>query len=191
MPSLQRSKAVAILVGALVWNAFPPGVALAEDAATSVPCPVIRPHSLEELAQRSWPDLERLYRASSPGPVPVGYFRGLAIYCPEAKLAATRSKVSRLLWHGKHFSACDGTLVNQWCGFKAIRARVSCGESWLDGGPAIVMDYGGTSWVWADVRDETREVAPGLYLGAMFLRRDPQPKFKMFFALECPTARGE
>ena len=138
----------------------------------------------------SWPDLERLYRESGPGTVPVGYAPGLAIYCPEAPLAAARSKVTHLLWHGKHFSACDGTLVNQWCGFKAIRARVSYGESWLDGGPAVVMDYGGTSRVWADVRDEVREVAPGLYLGAMFLRREPQPKFKMFFALECRPPGG-
>jgi hypothetical protein len=49
------------------------------------------------------------------------------------------------------------------------------------------MDYGATSRVWADVRDEVREVAPGLYLGAMFRRRDPQPQFKMFFALQCPA----
>jgi hypothetical protein len=147
---------------------------------------VDRPQSLEQVARMSWPELERLYRECGPGTIPVGYARGLPIYCPDAPHAGARSKVTHLLWHGKHFSACDGTLVNQWCGFKAIRARVCYGTSWLDGAPSVIMDYGETSRVWADVRDEIREVAPGLYLGAMFLRRDPQPKFKMFFALECP-----
>jgi hypothetical protein len=178
MPSLTRGKAVAVLVGVLAGSITAPFAARAQE-------PVNRPHCLEELAQMSWPDLEQLYRASAPGPIPTGYTRGLPIYCPEERLAATRSALTRRLWHGKHFSPCDGTLVNQWCGIKAIRARVFCAESWLDGGPAIVMDYGGMSWVWNDVRDEIREVAPGLYLGAMFRRHDPQPKFKMFFALEC------
>jgi hypothetical protein len=151
----------------------------------------IRPSSLEQLAQLSWPELERLYRDSAPGAIPAGYARGLALYDPGAPLARARSRASRLLWHGKHFSAADGTLVNQWCGFRAIRAEVSYGPSWLDGAPAVVMDYGGTSRVWSDVRDEVREVAPGLYLGAMFLRRDPRPSLKLFFALDCwpPGAR--
>ncbi len=46
------------------------------------------------------------------------------------------------------------------------------------------MDYQGSSLIWNDVRDELREVAPGLYLGAMYLRRSTGPKFKMWFALE-------
>jgi hypothetical protein len=173
-----------ILLAVCAWGAAPPP-APAADA-------VHRPCSLEELARLSWADLERLYRESAPGAIPAGYARGLALHDPEAPLATTRSKVTHLLWHGKHFSVTDGTLVNQWCGFKAIRAEVSCGPSWLDGAPAIIMDYSHTSRVWSDVRDEIREVAPGLYLGAMFLRRDPRPKFKMFFALDCrtPAAAG-
>jgi hypothetical protein len=191
MRSSRAWKAVAIPVAVFAWAVFQPGIAAAQQEAGKAPCPPDR-LSLEQLAQMSWPDLECLYRASGPGTIPVGYARGRPIYCPDAPLAAARSKVTRLLWHGKHFSACDGTLVNQWCGFKAIRARVSYGDSWLDGAAAIVMDYGGTSRLWADVRDEVREVAPGLYLGAMFLRRDPQPQFKMFFALEClPPGGGD
>jgi hypothetical protein len=56
-------------------------------------------------------------------------------------------------------------LVNQWLGVRAVRASVGYGPSWLDGGPSIVVDYAATSRVWRDVRDEVREVAPGLYLG--------------------------
>ena len=33
-------------------------------------------------------------------------------------------------------------------------------------------------------RDEMREVAPGLYLGAMYRRGCAQPAFKLFFILQ-------
>jgi hypothetical protein len=77
--------------------------------------------------------------------------------------------------------------VNQWRGVRAIRAAVCYGPSWLDGGPSVVMDYHRTSRVWSDVRDEVREVAPGLYLGRMYRRTGCGPQFQLFFALEvCP-----
>jgi hypothetical protein len=139
--------------------------------------------SLERLAHMSWPELEQLYRGAEPGAVPQGYLRGRAIYCPDKALSGARARVTHLLWHGKHFEG-GCTLVNQWCGVKAIRGRVYHGPSWLDGKPSLILDYAGTSHVWADVRDEIREVAPGLYLGAMYRRRAPCPQFKMFFALQ-------
>lgn len=179
----------ALGVLALIWQAG--GLVCAQPVPDSmVSCcpvladvPVAAPHCVEQLARLSWPELEQLYRQAGVGAVPQGYVRGRAIYCSDQKLSGARSAVTHVLWHGKEFHA-DCTLVNQWCGFKAIRARVYHGPSWLDGGPSIIMDYCGTSRVWADVRDEIREVAPGLYLGIMYRRRQPQPEFKMFFALE-------
>src|SRR5207253_1932884 len=92
--------------------------------------------------------------------------------------------------------ACSESLVNQWCGFRAIKAQVAYGPSCLDGKPSIIMDYSGTSRIiWKDVRDEAREVAPGVYLGLMFKRKDCQPVFKLYFTLEtahdsgCASAR--
>jgi hypothetical protein len=189
MPSLTGWGVLTLLFGTSACVVIGSGTALAQSGAPpATACATAsRPRTLEQLAAMSWPELEALYRASGPGVAPVGYARGLAIYCPDAPLAAVRAKVTHVLWRGKHFSACDGTLVNQWCGFQAIRASVYDGASWLDGGPAVVMDYGGTSRVWRDVRDEIREVGPGLYLGAMFRRAEPNPRFKMFFALECPS----
>ncbi len=141
--------------------------------------------SLEQLACMSWDGLEQLYRQASPGTIPAGYARGRAVYCPGAFFTPTRSKITKALWHGKFFCPTDGTLVNQWSlGIQAIRARVGYGPSWLDGGPAIIMDYGGMSHIWNDVRDEIREVAPGLYLGVMYRRKAGQPQRKMFFVLE-------
>jgi hypothetical protein len=145
--------------------------------------------SLDCLARLSWPALEALYRQAEPGAIPEGYTPGRAIYCPDSRFAGVRSKVTAALWHGKLFDPCDGTLVNQWLGFRAIKARVCYGPSWLDGRPSIIMDYSETSRVWADVRDELREVAPGLYLGRMYRRKACGAQFQFYFALEaCPPA---
>ena len=46
------------------------------------------------------------------------------------------------------------------------------------------MDYSETSLVWRDVRDEMREVAPGLYLGRMYRRKKCGLEFQIFFALQ-------
>jgi hypothetical protein len=154
------------------------GEPVALDTPQGVAC------SLEELAALPWPELERLYRQATPGAVPDGFARGRVIYPPWERHGGAKARAAGLVWRGKHFCAADGTLVNQWLGVRAIRARVGYATSWLDGRPAIVLDYCGTSRRWADVRDEMREVAPGLYLGAMYLRRCPEPRLKLFFVLQ-------
>jgi hypothetical protein len=150
------------------------------------------PECLEQLASLPWCELERLYRQAEPGTIPEGFARGRVRYCPEKRFAGARARVAGALWRGKHFCADDATLINQWLGIKAIRARVGYGPSWLDGKTSIILDYQGESRVWSDVRDEMRQVAPGLYLGAMYLRRCPEPSLKLFFCLEaqcCPAPR--
>jgi len=149
-------------------------------------CATHCPFSLDQLACMDWPSLEALYRQANTGSIPVGYVRGRAIYCPDQALSGAKSAVVHVLWHGKDFDCASGTLVNQWLGVKAIQARVCRGTSWLDGRPSIIMDYRGTSWVWNDVRDELREVAPGLYLGIMYRCKSCGPRMQMFFALEAP-----
>jgi hypothetical protein len=53
----------------------------------------------------------------------------------------------------------------------------------VDGRPCIVIDYSKTSLIACLIRDEIREVAPGLYLGVVFLGR-----MKILnFALSSPT----
>jgi hypothetical protein len=151
-----------------------------------------QPLSLSDLARMSWPELEALYRSSGPGTIPQGLLRGKALYRPDGPLPHVRSAASAALWKGKVFDDTGDGLVNQWCGIRAVRACVAHGSSWLDGGPSILMDYSATSRVWRDVRDEMREVAPGLYLGRMYRRRPCGPDFQLFFALEaCPTAPAD
>jgi hypothetical protein len=166
-------------------------LAAAQEPAPEVVPPPGRHLSLDCLARLSWPELECLYRQAEPGTIPEGFTPGRAIYCPDDRLSGIRSKVTGALWHGKVFDGCDGTLVNQWLGFRAIKAQVYCGPSCLDGRPSIIMDYSAPSHVWRDVRDEVREVAPGLYLGRMYRRKACGMEFQFFFALEaCPTANA-
>src|SRR4051812_47350087 len=56
--------------------------------------PVAAPHSLEQLAHLSWPELEQLYRQAGVEAVPQGYVRGRAIYCSDQKLSGARSAVT-------------------------------------------------------------------------------------------------
>jgi hypothetical protein len=143
--------------------------------------------SLEQLAHLSCCELEQLYRQGKVGPIPCGFVHGRAIYCPCTKGAAAKSCISKLMWRGKQFDSCG--MINVWRGgLHAIRAEVYEGCSWLDGKPATFLDYSRTSRVWADVHDEFREVAPGLYLGMMY-RGDCCPEFKTFFALEVSCCR--
>jgi hypothetical protein len=151
---------------------------MAPDTPQGVAC------SLDALAALPWPELEHLYRQATPGAVPDGFARGRVVYPPWERHGGAKARAAGLFWRGKHFCAADGTLVNQWLAVRAIRARVGYGASWLDGRPAIVLDYCGTSHRWADVRDEMREVGPGLYLGAMYLRGCPEPRLKLFFVLQ-------
>lgn len=122
-------------------------------------------------------ELECLYRESGPGEMPCGFLSGTA-------LRKHGSKASALLWKGKVF--CGDGMVNRWCGHRqAVHARVACEPSWLDGKPSIIMDYRGVSpVVWKNVRDEIRQVGPGLYLGIMYKCHGCDAHQKMFFILE-------
>ena len=54
----------------------------------------------------------------------------------------------------------------------------------MDGRPSLILDYQNSSLVYRNVRDEIRQVGPGLYLGAMFDRSKNPPALTMYFVLE-------
>jgi hypothetical protein len=140
--------------------------------------------SLESLSRLSWEELDCLYRQAQPGRPPCGVVDGRAIYDKERKLSAVRSAGTKALWLGKDFNPEQGMLINRWRFGRAIKAEVYPGESWLDGKPALIADYRQTSFVWRNVRDEIREVAPGLYLGIMFRCEKSGTRLSTFFALQ-------
>jgi hypothetical protein len=132
------------------------------------------------------PELESIYRNGSVPDVPDGKLRGTVVVAPRGNTNRTMSRASRLLWQGKVFDQQCSEAVNKFFGMRLIKGQLSEGESWLDGKPALILDYRGTSLIYANVRDEIRQVAPGLYLGVMFEESCCGANFKTFFILESP-----
>ena len=163
--------AVAVLTGVLA-------AAPEASAGDNVP----PPQTMEQLVRMPAADLAALYAASPAASAPSGFAPGRAIKNPGSRFTAANSRATGLLWKGKIFRD-DGTMINRLAGgVKAIPADVYVGESWVDGQPALIFDYG-RSKLWPDVRDEVREVSPGLYLGIMY-KGKAKPEQKMFFTLD-------
>jgi hypothetical protein len=74
--------------------------------------------------------------------------------------------------------------VNRFLGVRSVPGALGIGPSWLDGAPSLILDYEGTSWVYADYRDEIRQIGPGLWLGLMYDRTTWPHRRVMMFALE-------
>jgi hypothetical protein len=129
-------------------------------------------------------ELEALYRQGIPAAIPPGRVRGTALLAPGTWRARPLARGSRLVWQGKVFEPEAGMAVNRFFGMRMIRAQVYQGPSWLDGAPALILDYSQTSRIYAGNRDEIRQVAPGLFLGLMYDRTTAPPDLTMYFALQ-------
>lgn len=123
------------------------------------------------ITRMSRDQLDQLFRDSPPGPIPAGQARGTAILFPGSALDRAISALVRALWwKGKVFSSGTGDLKNRIgpLGTPLIRALVYQDGSWFAQGPAIILDYSKTSLVARMIRDEIRQVGPGLYLGQVY-----------------------
>jgi hypothetical protein len=125
-----------------------------------------------EFCRMSQHELDELFRISPCGKIPNGAMaKGTAIFMPGTIAAPIARLVARwFIRKGKAIKADGSELLNRVTplGVKAIRAKVSYDSSWLDGSRAILIDYSKTSFVAKKIRDEIREVAPGLYLGKVW-----------------------
>lgn len=140
--------------------------------------------TVKQLLQLSGPELEAVYRQGSAVGIPPGRVRGTAILAPGTRRNQAMALGTRLIWQGKIIDPAGNAAVNRFFGLPIVRARVYQDRSWLDGAPSLVLDYSQTSRVYAQNRDEIRQVAPGLFLGLMYGRTEPQPTLRMYFALE-------
>ena len=125
----------------------------------------------QSLLQMSKAELDELYRGSRPGPIPVGDARGTAIMFPGTLLARVLAQlIFWFIWRGKVFDSEKSELRNKISplGILAIRAKVYADNSWLDGQPTIVLDYSRTSFVAGKIRDEIRQIGPGMYAGKVW-----------------------
>jgi hypothetical protein len=165
---------------------------------------------LDDLAARTAPELEELYRA---GRVP----KSLAALdgAPRGRMLAVRGLgrglVARALrriaasqgfvWDGKSFTSRDersGSGINR-VNVPYVLGRQQLfpfhtrfGESAIDRGPTVVLDYDlpENPPLIRAIHDEVREVSPGLFLGpAMIKTRSKGPVLALWFALDTGARR--
>lgn len=129
--------------------------------------------------------LDDLFRRSPPGPVPTGVSRGTAILFAGSALTRPLAALIRALaWKGKVVAPDGKELRNRIGPFGnlLIRALIYEEGSWFAPGPAIIVDYSKTSFVAQKIRDEIRQVAPGVYLGQAFWGKRRLALFALEFA---------
>jgi hypothetical protein len=128
-------------------------------------------YDAQKLMAMSQEELDRLFTESPVGEIPDGEAEGTAIVSPGTAMTPQIARfINTFGWQGKVFDAEKGVLRNKilFFGLNAIIAKVYKGPSWLDGKECIVLDYSDTSLVAHWIRDEIRQIGPGLYLGKVY-----------------------
>lgn len=137
-----------------------------------------------QLMKMSQTQLDDLFRNHPAGAIPRGEGVGTVIIDPNTELADIAAKFVHIFaWKGKVFDPEAGTLRNIILpvALKAIIANVYKDTSWFDGKECIVLDYSQTSLIAHWIRDEIREIAPGLYLGIVFWDKTKLINFTLAF----------
>jgi hypothetical protein len=141
-------------------------------------------YDVAKLLSMSQADLDALFTQSAPGDIPDGEADGTAIVAPGTMFSPNIAKfVSLFAWQGKVFDAKKGVLKNRILpfGLNAIIAKVYKGTSWLDNKECIVLDYSDTSVIAQWIRDEIRQIEPGLYLGKVYWEKKRLIDFALKF----------
>jgi hypothetical protein len=141
-------------------------------------------YDVPQLLKMSQAELDELFTKTSTGEIPSGEAAGTALVAPGSSYTAeVASWINHFAWQGKVFDAQNGQLKNRILpfGLNAIIAKVYKGPSWLDGNECIVLDYSETSLVAHWIRDEIRQIGPGLYLGRVYWDRKRLIDFALKF----------
>lgn len=118
--------------------------------------------------------LGELFGAGTAGAIPDGRGKGTVLLGTGGRAARVAAALCyALAWRGKVVNARQGRLRNILTplGIQAIEATVYQQDSWYDGDTCIVLDYSKTSLLARMIRDEIREIAPGVFLGLVFWGR--------------------
>jgi hypothetical protein len=140
----------------------------------------------KQFLKMSSDQLDDIFRNSTAGNIPVGEGKGTAIIAPGTNVSDEIAKLINVFtWKGKVFDPAKGELRNKILplGHRAIVAKVYKDTSWFDKKECIVLDYSKTSLVAKWIRDEIREVSPGIYLGLVYWGK----KKLIHFALQFPA----
>ena len=125
--------------------------------------------------EKSREELDEVYKNAEAGTIPSVDTRGTAIVAGSLFSKSLATVARAFAWQGKVFDLFppdyqSGVLVNKVTPFSLtfIVAKVYRDKSWMDGKETIVIDYSKTSFFAKVIRDEIREVEPGVYLGKVW-----------------------
>ena len=144
-------------------------------------------YTAPQLLSMSAQDLDNLFTSSPSGDIPNGEAEGTAIIASGTTFSPEIASIINIfVWQGKTFDAAHGTLRNRILAFglSAIVAEVYKAASWFDNKECIVLDYSKTSLVAEHVRDEIRQIGPGIYLGLVYWKQTKT----IHFALQFPVS---
>lgn len=106
--------------------------------------------------------------------LPEGDYDGTLVFMAGTPLAPLFAVLLSFIWSGKICDSAADKLINKWGPFgtiQAIPATICVAPSWSSsGGNCVEVNYS-TRGPFRFVRDEIRNVAPGLYLGLMYVNR--------------------
>jgi hypothetical protein len=115
-------------------------------------------------------ELDDLYRRATVNAPPCGWLPGEVIVFTNMPAPKLVKKLADEFWVGKHIEP-DGYFINQWKNRQALDSYIRIGPSYVDGCPSIIFEYPRFTPLFGPMRDEYREIAPGLFLGRMYRRR--------------------
>ena len=144
----------------------------------------------KEFLTMSGEQLDDIFRNSPAGEIPRGQGKGTAIVAPGTKISDDIAwLVNFFSWKGKVFDPGPPSTLTNIVGIgllkrKLIVAKVYKDKSWFDEKECITLDYSETSRVAQWIRDEIREVVPGIYLGIVYWGK----KKLIHFALKFPAS---
>ena len=140
----------------------------------------------DQLLAMSQKELDDLFSGSPAGSIPNGEAHGTAIIGAGTKFSPEiAALINVFTWQGKTFDAEHGTLTNRILAFglNAIVAQVYKTDSWFDGKECIVLDYSKTSLLAKHIRDEIRQIGPGIYLGIVYWDKKRTIHFALQFSV--------
>ena len=161
------------------------------------------PDSLDDLAAKSFGELEQMYRAAPPpaklsavdGPLKGRMLAVRGLRGPVAGALRRFAASESFVWDGKTFHSegkQSGRGINR-IALGSVLGRqdlfpftTSIGPSVVDGRDAIILDYDhpeNPPYI-RKIHDEIREVSPGVYLGPAMWKRASTPATVLWFALD-------
>jgi hypothetical protein len=153
-------------------------------------CAPPQPTCLEDLDNLCDGQYRALFLRAPLGKPFDGVHRGKLVYLADKVAPKLKLRLAASSWRGKTACAETGHFINRWARRGDwIESHYVIGPSWLDGKPAVIMEYPPKTPLFSNMHDEIREIAPGLYLGPV-IERFPCPKFRGWVALQvecgCP-----